>query len=95
MTKARILGTPVQARAGVGKLPAALEVEMGRYTYTPASAYSAPGARGSLHGDGASVELSVTETLLGDLLDSLNSAQDELDQRWGAQGRPGGNVACA
>ncbi|MFF3482102.1 hypothetical protein ACFYXC_02330 [Streptomyces sp. NPDC002701] len=75
-------------------LAASPAVVMGRYIYTPASAYSAPGARGTLHGDGKPVELQVTEPLLGEFLAFLNRAQSDLDQRWSAQGRPGGNVAC-
>ncbi|WP_308013567.1 hypothetical protein [Streptomyces beigongshangae] len=69
-------------------------VVMGRYIYTPASAYSAPDARGTLHGDGKPVELQVTEPLLGEFLAFLNRAQNDLNQRWSAQTRPGSNVAC-
>ncbi|MEU9186173.1 hypothetical protein AB0D14_16805 [Streptomyces sp. NPDC048484] len=70
-------------------------VVLGRYIYTPASAYSAPGATGTLHGDGKLVELQVTEPLLSDFLSSLSTAQNDLNQRWGGQERPGSKVALA
>ncbi|WP_413757139.1 hypothetical protein [Streptomyces sp. MMBL 11-3] len=66
---------------------------MGRYIFTPAAAYSAPGARGTLHGDGKPLELHVTEPLLGEFLGFLKRAQRDLDRRWSAQVRPGGNAA--
>ncbi|MFL1903207.1 hypothetical protein OG288_28510 [Streptomyces tauricus] len=68
-------------------------VVMGRYIFTPAAAYSAPGARGTLHGDGKPVELYVTEPLLGEFVEYLSRAQKDLDQRWGAQEPSDGNVA--
>jgi hypothetical protein len=98
MTKARLFGTPVQVQAGEESLTAVPRTAMGRYTYMPASdasGNSTPGARGILRGDGEPVELRVTEPLLGDFLASLNRTQDELNQRWSVQGRPGSNVACA
>ncbi|MET8448006.1 hypothetical protein [Streptomyces sp. NPDC005209] len=53
-------------------------------------AYSALGARGVLRqGDGARVELSVTEPLLREFLTLLESAQQELNRRWNGQGTPG------
>ncbi|MFJ2261355.1 hypothetical protein ACIOKD_23955 [Streptomyces sp. NPDC087844] len=69
-------------------------VVMGRYIFTPAAAYSAPGARGTLHGEGKPVELFVTEPLLGEFLECLSRAQNDLDRRWGAQEQSNGNVAC-
>ncbi|MCF3131215.1 hypothetical protein [Streptomyces olivochromogenes] len=59
-------------------------------------AYSALGARGILRrGDGARVELSVTEPLLREFLTLLESAQEELNQRWNGQGTPGRHVEHA
>lgn len=69
-------------------------VVMGRYIFTPAVAYSAPGSRGTLHGDGKPVELYVTEPLLGELLECLGTAQKDLNRRWGTQAQSGGNVTC-
>lgn len=60
---------------------------VGRYIFTPAAAYSSPDASGTLHVDGAKVELRVTEPLLSDLLTLLDTAQEELSQRWNSQGR--------
>ncbi|MEV7138434.1 hypothetical protein [Streptomyces tauricus] len=68
-------------------------VVMGRYIFTPAAAYSAPGARGTLHGDGKPVELYVTESLLGEFVEYLSRAQKDLDQRWGAREHSDGNAA--
>lgn len=68
------------------KLPTARGVAMGRYVFTPASAYSSPDAKGTLHRDGARVELRVTETLLRELLVLLETAQEELGRRWAGQG---------
>ncbi|MEU1041547.1 hypothetical protein ACFYP4_33070 [Streptomyces sp. NPDC005551] len=41
--------------------------------------------RGSLHRDGARVELCVTDSLLRDFLALLGVAQEELNQRWNGQ----------
>ncbi|MFD7706669.1 hypothetical protein ACFV6E_30670 [Streptomyces sp. NPDC059785] len=60
---------------------------VGRYIFTPAAAYSSPDASGTLHGDGARVELQVTEELLSELLTSLDAAQEELWRQWNGQGR--------
>ncbi|MEU6252343.1 hypothetical protein [Streptomyces sp. NPDC047043] len=60
---------------------------VGRYIFTPAAAYSSPEASGTLHVDGAKVELRVTEPLLSELLTLLDTAQEELSQRWNRQGR--------
>ncbi|MEU2588185.1 hypothetical protein ABZ612_36085 [Streptomyces avermitilis] len=92
MTKARILGSP-RSGAAAENLPAARAVAVGRYTYTPAAAYSSPDARGTLHGDGARVELQVTESLLSEFLTLLDAAQEELGRRWNSQGRSGYHTA--
>jgi hypothetical protein len=63
-------------------------VTVGRYIFTPASAYSSPEASGTLHVDGTKVELMVTEPLLSEFLTLLNSAQEELTRRWTNQGQP-------
>jgi hypothetical protein len=62
-------------------------VAVGRYVYTPAAAYSSPDASGTLHKDGAKVELRVTEPLLSEFLRLLDTAQEELGRRWSGQGR--------
>ncbi|MHA5054625.1 hypothetical protein [Streptomyces sp. SD15] len=64
-------------------------VTAGRYTYTPAAAYSSPDACGTLHGGGARVELWATESLLSEFLTLLDAAQEELSRRWNDQGRSG------
>ncbi|MGW2821717.1 hypothetical protein ACWC24_12010 [Streptomyces sp. NPDC001443] len=62
---------------------------MGRFTFTPAEAYSSPEAGGTLHGDGVRVELRLTGSLLSELLTSLDTAQEELARRWSGRGRSG------
>ncbi|WP_307524280.1 hypothetical protein [Streptomyces umbrinus] len=42
-----------------------------------------------MHGDGARVELWVTESLLGEFLTLLDAAQEDLSRRWNDQGRSG------
>jgi hypothetical protein len=64
-------------------------VTAGRYTYTPAAACTSPDACGTLHGDGARIELWATESLLGDFLTVLDTVQEEINQRWNGQGRSG------
>ncbi|MET9380139.1 hypothetical protein ABZY09_03415 [Streptomyces sp. NPDC002928] len=60
-------------------------VTVGQYIFTPAAAYSSPDASGTLHGDGAQVELRVTESLLSEFLMLLDAAQEELGRRWNGQ----------
>jgi hypothetical protein len=48
-----------------------------------------------LHGDGARVELRVTESLFGDFLKALGVVQEELNQRWNDQARSGHCAALA
>ncbi|MEV6182305.1 hypothetical protein ACIHAR_31930 [Streptomyces sp. NPDC052016] len=45
--------------------------------------------RGTLHQDGARVETQVTESLLREFLALLEAAQEELNQRWNGQEKPG------
>jgi hypothetical protein len=89
MAKARFHGLP---HRGVRKddLPAVRDVTAGKYTYTPGVAHSPLEASGTLHCDGARVELQVTESLLREFLTLLEAAQEELNQRWNGQG----NSAC-
>ncbi|KAB1140752.1 hypothetical protein F7R91_34615 [Streptomyces luteolifulvus] len=56
---------------------------MGPYIYTPASAYSAPSANGTLSKEGLPVVLQVTEPLLQTFLDTMVRLEDDLLQRWG------------
>jgi hypothetical protein len=70
-------------------------VTLGRYTYTPAAVHSSPDARGTLHGDGARVELRVTEPLLNEFLTLLDAAQEELSRRWNGQGHSSCHAAHA
>lgn len=86
MTKARLFPSP-HSGATAENLPATRAVVVGRYIFTPAAAYSSPDARGTLHVDGAKVELRVTEPLLSDLLTLLDTTQEELSRRWNSQGR--------
>ncbi|MER5431029.1 hypothetical protein [Streptomyces sp. NPDC002588] len=63
---------------------------VGRYAYTPGTAYSTLEVRGTLHrgtrhGDGERVETRVTESLLIEFLTLLDAVQKELDQRWSGQ----------
>ncbi|KOG31634.1 hypothetical protein AQJ84_17785 [Streptomyces resistomycificus] len=51
----------------------------------PGLAHSALEPRGILDGDGARVELQVTESLLRQFLTELEAAQQELNQRWNGQ----------
>ena len=88
MTKAWLLGSP-RSGATADNLPPARAVTMGQYTYTPAAAYSSPDARGTLHRDGAQVELWITESLISEFLTLLEGFQEELSERWNGQGRPG------
>lgn len=88
MTKAGFHGLP-QYGARKDSLPAARDVVAGKYTYTPGVAQSALDARGTLHGDGARVQLQVTDSLLRDFLALLEAAQEELNQRWNGQGSSG------
>ncbi|MFD7137297.1 hypothetical protein [Streptomyces sp. NPDC059894] len=44
---------------------------------------------GALHGNGARVELQVTESLLREFLVLLEAAQEELNQRWNGQEKSG------
>ncbi|MET7604822.1 hypothetical protein ABZU45_17035 [Streptomyces avermitilis] len=46
-----------------------------------------------MHGDGARVELQVTESLLSEFLTLLDAAQEELGRRWNSQGRSGYHTA--
>ena len=63
---------------------------VGRYTFTPATAYSSPDAAGGTRrGDGAPAEPQVTESLLSEFLTLLDAAQEELSRRWNDQGRSG------
>ena len=86
MTKASLFSSP-RSRVTTEKLPVARGVAVGRYIYTPAAAYSSPDANGTLHRDGAEVELRVTEPLLSELLTLLDTAQEELNRRWNSQVR--------
>lgn len=86
MTKARPFYAP-RSGATAENLPAARAMAVGRYIYTPAAAYSSPDARGTLHRDGAEVELRVTEPLLSELLTLLDTTQEELSRRWNSPGR--------
>jgi hypothetical protein len=88
MTNVRFLGS-LGSGASAEDLPVTRPVTVGRYTYTPAAAYSSPDARGTLHGEGARVELWATESLLGEFLTLLEAAQEELSRRWNDQGRSG------
>ncbi|MEV6393916.1 hypothetical protein AB0M39_03895 [Streptomyces sp. NPDC051907] len=92
MTKARLFD-PTRSGVTAEDLPVARAVAVGRYTFTPAAAYSSPDARGTLHVDGARVELRVTESLLSDFLTLLDAAQEELSRRWSDQGRSGFHAA--
>lgn len=65
------------------------DVAVGKYTYTPGTAYSALDARGTLRRDGARVETRVTESLLSEFLTLLDAAQEELNQRWSGQRNSG------
>jgi hypothetical protein len=67
-------------------------VTTGRYTCTPAAAYTSPDARGTLRGDGARIGLRGTESLLGDFLTVLDAVQEEINQRWNGQGRSGRHI---
>ncbi|WP_229695600.1 hypothetical protein [Streptomyces lacrimifluminis] len=42
-----------------------------------------------MHGDGAQVELQVTDSLLREFLTLLEAAQEELNQRWNDQEKSG------
>lgn len=86
MTKASLFSSAPSGPTA-DKLPTARGVALGRYIFTPASAYSSPDANGTLHRDGAKVELRVTETLLGELLVLLDTAQEELSRRWASPGQ--------
>ncbi|MEU9363316.1 hypothetical protein AB0D78_06410 [Streptomyces avermitilis] len=46
-----------------------------------------------MHGDGARVELQVTESLLSEFLTLLDAAQEELGRRWSSQGHSGYHTA--
>ncbi|MFF4502897.1 hypothetical protein [Streptomyces sp. NPDC001401] len=70
-------------------MAAARAVTVGRYTFTPAAAYSAAEACGTLHGDGARIELQVTGAVFTEFLRTLDTAQEELGRRWNDQGRSG------
>ncbi|CAM5737123.1 hypothetical protein SALBM311S_04128 [Streptomyces alboniger] len=65
------------------------DATVGKYTYTPGTAYSAIDARGTLRGDGVRVENRVTESLLSEFLTLLDAAQAELNQRWSGQRNSG------
>jgi len=88
MAKARFLN-PYRSGATAEDLPPTRAVAVGRYTFTPAAAYSAADACGTLHGDGARIELQVTGTLFSEFLGILDTAQEELGRRWNDQGRSG------
>lgn len=88
MTKATPLGLALSGTTA-RRVVASRAVTVGRYTYTPAAAYSSPDACSTLHGDGARVELRVTESLFGDFLKALDVVQEELSQRWNDQARSG------
>jgi hypothetical protein len=92
MTKARFLNS-YRSGAAAEDPPATRAVAVGRYTFTPAAAYSATEACSTLHGDGARVELLVTGALFSDFLMSLDTAQEELGRRWNDQGRSGCHTA--
>ncbi|MFJ6832753.1 hypothetical protein [Streptomyces sp. NPDC091209] len=89
MAKASSLAPPVSGSTAEGPAAAARAVSAGRYTYTPAAAYTSPDARGTLHGDGARIELRDTRPLLDDFLTVLDAVQEEINQRWNGQGRSG------
>jgi hypothetical protein len=93
MKKSKPVDVAPAVRTGREDAMGSPAVVMGRYIFTPAVAYSSPGARGTLHGDGKPVELYVTEPLLGEFLECLNRAQSDLDRRWGAREHSHGNVA--
>ena len=86
MTKASLFPSH-RSGATAENLPATRAVAVGRYIFTPAAAYSSPDSSGTLHVDGTKVELRVTEPLLSELLTLLDTAQEELSQRWNSQGR--------
>lgn len=84
MTKPRPLDLPRRG-ARTERLSAVSDVTVGRYAYTPGTAYSTLEVSGSLHGDDARVETRVTESLLIEFLRLLDAAQEELNQRWSGQ----------
>ena len=88
MTQARLRGLPHRS-ARNDNPNATCDVTAGKYTYTPGGAHSGLEACGTLHGDGARVELQVTESLLREFLALLEAAQEELNQRWNGQGNSG------
>lgn len=88
MAKVSSLAPPVSGPTAEGPA-AARAVAAGRYTYTPAAAYTSPDACGTLHGDGTRIELWGTESMLGDFLTVLDAVQEEINQRWNGQGRSG------
>lgn len=65
---------------------------MGKYADSPGVSYSAIEGRGTLLGGAARVELQVTESLLREFLTLLETAQEELNQRWNGQGNSGGHA---
>jgi len=77
------LGLPRRG-ARTENLSAAGDVTVGKYTYTPGTAYSPLEVRGALHGDGARIG-TPAESLLTEFLKLLDAAQEELNQRWSGQ----------
>jgi hypothetical protein len=92
MAKARFLN-PYRSGATAEDLSNVRAVTVGRYTFTPAAAYSAAEACGTLHGDGARIELQVTGALFSEFLRVLETAQEDLGRRWNDQGRSGCHAA--
>jgi hypothetical protein len=71
------------------KLPASHDVVVRKYTYVPGLAHSALESHGTLHGNGGWTGPQVTQPLLHEFLALLEAAQEELNQRWDAQEKPG------
>ncbi|GAA3910901.1 hypothetical protein GCM10023084_73730 [Streptomyces lacrimifluminis] len=65
------------------------DVTVSKYTYVHGLTHSALESCGTLHGDGAQVELQVTDSLLREFLTLLEAAQEELNQRWNDQEKSG------
>ncbi|MFJ9820310.1 hypothetical protein ACIRU3_34580 [Streptomyces sp. NPDC101151] len=92
MTKARLFD-PRRPGGAAEDLPAARSTMMGRYTFTPAAAYSSADASDTLHGDDAWIELRATGSLLSEFLRVLDATEEELGRRWTDQGRSGCHAA--
>ena len=82
MTRARNFGL-FTSREDQRGLTGGHAVTMGPYIYTPASAYSAPSANGTLSREGLPVALECTEPVLQKFLDTMARLEDDLVQRWG------------